>query len=139
MKKVEKFKSVDGRLFDSKQECLVHEQKINEIEAVYNMLHIPNKYKDNMKFVNGDGKIQHTEQEVLSYKKTVIELVFKYNDFIREEFEKYSIEEINSRGIFGRYIDDCAYDFKSLWWRLMCINSKHQEFGQPYFAIESEK
>ncbi len=94
-------------------------------------------------FSNGKGYIQHNADVVNEITAEVMKLAFDNNYLGYEENYRKTIPFIKTQknfrqhSIVGRYLDGTV--FNSTWSRLMCIDSKGREFGQPFYALNPEK
>ena len=137
MQEVTKFKSIDGRLFDTPLECTSHESMLEQIKNAMSLLK-PKPENDNCKFANGDGYIQQNVSDVL---KAMVEVVTVADPGInKSQMQSFLSDPFACRnGIIGRYLSDCGNNAAwEAWSRFMCIDDLGREWGQPYYASHPE-
>lgn len=130
---ITKYKAVDGKEFVTELECRNHESHIEQASEVNKIL--PSAVDDNCSFVNGDGFIQQSPEDIAQFKKSLADLIGqKMGEEVKLKFL------FNSRGIAGRIIDDSGetYIYK-LMTRLHCIDEQNREWGQVFYAIHPER
>ena len=128
MQSITKFKSKDGKEFNSAQECLKYEDILERVEDI--LKHLPSY--DDISFSNGEGYIQHERGVKQSLEKDIVALANKY--FApKEPYTQFNY-------YLGRIIDDSGMRcLNSLTYKIMCIDDLNREWGQPYFAINPDK
>jgi hypothetical protein len=127
MKVIVKYKSIDEIEWDTEKECIEHE---NEIKLVSNIMKQLNPIPDNTKFSNGEGFIQQDKNVV---DKVGTELINEIKKVISFKISKNHL---------GALLDNYKHGnnaFKRAWNRIECIDYLSREWGQPYFALNSEK
>jgi hypothetical protein len=133
MKAVTKYQADDGRLFDSESAAIEHEFYLSEIEGIEKAL--PPRPDDGCKFENGDGYLQHTQESVDAFKREILMLAARrLKDPKLAEWAKKP-QEVHGFSYVGRLLDDCDRHLYGLWSRVMCMDEKNREWGQPYFAL----
>lgn len=137
MKKVERYETTNGRLFEDANKAEAHEVFLLEVKAIEKMLPALPK-NDGCSFANGDGYIQHTRESFNAYKAAVLRLGGKH---CHKEMTKWAKtpDEVANMGIAGRYFDDGNRDLYRLWNRVMCTDADFKEWGQPYYALNPGK
>ena len=137
MQSITKFKAIDGKEFDSENECLDYENLINNVSSIMNEL-FPLPNNDNCSFLNGNGFIQHDKQILRKVKINLLEEITKH---IKHEWIQQTIDDENVHPSFvGRLIGDVGITpLIKAWDRFMCIDKVGREWGQPYFASNPDK
>ncbi len=136
MKAITKYKAIDGAEFDTEEKCIEREGLIDKINTIMSML--PSLPKDDgFKFVNGNGYIQHDKKLLF---KVRIKLLNLMKPYIRHGWIDDTIKEKLNPSWVGRLLSDCniipLYD---AWFRFMCIDKKHREWGQLFYADHAEE
>lgn len=130
MKKITKYKSIDGDEFDNEQQALERDELVKRVEDAMNPL---GERPDNI----NDGWIQHDIKDVIRVKCALLELakpIFKSFTKILKAIED-DPESIHPMSSVGRVLDDCGGPINYAWGRLCCIDAQGREHNQPYFAI----
>lgn len=133
MKKIEKYKAIDGTEFNNENECLDYENLIKKVDNI--MAELPPLPKDDgCRFSNGEGFVQHNKTILRKVQINLLKLAQKHID---HKWLQQTIDDENVHPSYvGRLIDD--YNIRPLnkaWHRFMCIDKLGREWGQPYFAL----
>ena len=127
MKEVIKFEAFNGKIFDSKSECLQYENLLNEIKKAMGYLKPCGSHPG---FNDGECYIQQNKTNIVKAMHKIVELsgIEKSPEFINDAF--------NCRfGIIGRIIcDSDNIPLWNAWQRFMCIDHLGREWVQPYYA-----
>lgn len=137
MKAITKFKAVDGKEFNSENECLDYENLIKKVNNI--MKALPPLPKDEgCRFSNGEGFVQH-DKTIL--RKVQINLLEEMKKHIDHKWIQETIDNENVHPSYvGRLIDDYGISpLNKAWYRFMCIDKLGREWGQPYFATNPDK
>ena len=137
MKKVIKFKAVDGREFRSEKECLDYESLIAEVKTIMQALK-PTPKDDGCNFANGYSFVQQKKGMVKLTRLNLLNVIKRYID------HKWIIQSMEDDTVHpswvGRLVDES--DLRPLsdaWYRISNIDKEYREWGQPYFANNPEK
>ena len=124
MEEVIKYKAVDGKIFDSKEECKRYDVIAKQVGNFF--IKLPLKGH-----VSGDGYILHDLNMKIKLNKLTIKLA---NDWFGEgTFTSMSYT-------LGRYIDDSNMScLKRLTYLYMCTDRDGKQWNQPYFVNNPEK
>lgn len=131
MKSIIKYQASDGREFNVKANCLMHEAILRNIETV--MQRLP-KRPDTCEFENGHGFIQHDPAQVELVKNAIIDM-WQGDDEVKLGARAHPARF----SILARFFDDTDSPLSKPWWRLCCIDDKSREWGQQYFAANPDK
>jgi hypothetical protein len=130
MKAVTKFKSDNGRLFDTEEEARKSDALFaaqNEVSKL--LLQAVDRSCD---FSNGGGFIQHSKQDIDAFTAGIRNLiVMEFGD----KGETLRAFDVQPNGFVGRYLDDSGSNTYRLWCRLRNIDSELREWGQGYYAL----
>lgn len=130
MKIINKYKALDDSIFNTEKECIKYEEILHEVNSILNNL--PKIKDEDCKFTNGEGYIQHNPNIKKDLETDIVRLSNKYFK-PKELFVKFNY-------YLGRVIDDSGMScLNKLSYKLMCIDDKNREWGQPYFAINPDK
>ncbi len=137
MKRIIKYKAIDGKEFENSEDCLNYESLIHRVDTIMGQL-TPKPNDDGCKFSNGHGFIQHNTNTVTKVKNEILELCKIHIDhpWIQQSIDD---PEVHSSWV-GRLLSD--YNISPLnnaWYRFSCIDNLGREFGQPYFVDNPEK
>ena len=125
MKKITQYKSDDGLIFNSGEECLKYESILKEVNDFLKQFPNPDDYD----LSGGKGYIQHKPGTYAIMEDKLVELSNKYLIW-DEKFTKFGY-------YLGRVLDDSGIKcLNRLSYRLMCIKDD-KEYDQPYFATNS--
>lgn len=137
MKAITKFKAVDGKEFNSENECLDYENLIKKVDNIMKALP-PLPKDDGCNFSNGSGFVQHDKTILRKVKINLLEEMKKHIDhkWIQETIDN---DEVHPSYV-SRLIDDYGISpLNKAWYRFMCIDKLNREWGQPYFAANPDK
>lgn len=132
MRQVTKYRAEDGTLWETAERAIHRDHLLLEIAAALEPLGAEPE-----DISNGNGYVQHVREAVLAAKRAL--LVLGKRETGHEVFN-WPAEQVHNRSIVGRILDDS--DIKPLgraWWRIMCIDERDREWGQPFFAANPEK
>jgi hypothetical protein len=91
-----------------------------------------------MEFDNGGGYVQQVPFSVRECKRQLMG-VAKYLFGDRDGFWSQDPDAVHPMGIAGRLISDSSHKpLADAWYRLMCIDGRAREWGQPYYALNPE-
>ena len=135
MEIITKFKAIDGKEFNTKNECIDYEILIDKVNKIMSLLPHP---IDDDSFFNGGGYIQHCKANV---KLSRINLLNLYGQYIKHPWIQQSIDNDKiDPSLVSRLLSDCNINpFIKSWNRLSCVDAKYREWGQPYFAQHPEE
>lgn len=136
MKAVTKYQSDDGKIFDTEKEAIARDSKALSIKDAYKLLK-PIPKNDGCDFANGKGFIQQDPLKVQEFKRQILLLGAIHHEKMAE-WAKDPIS-VHPQSIVGRILSDCDDLLYRAWSRVMCIDDKWREWGQPYFAINPDK
>lgn len=122
---IQQYKSKDGKIFDTEQECINYELVLEQVNKIISTL-------DKKEFQGDEGYIQHPKG---TYKFIEAKLVELSNEWFKgQTFKEFDY-------ILGRYIDDSNMNCLSkLSYLLMCTDPKtDKEYGQPYYCLNQDK
>ena len=139
MKKIIKWKSIDGKEFYSKVECSEYEVLINLVKKVIEPLGSKPEITG-CGFENGKGYLQHTREKIEKVTRDLLRLI---ENEIDHELIKQTIENPIEKHISWAASLVSGYSkfdpvSKGLY-RLQCVDEYFREWGQPYFALNPEK
>lgn len=140
MKKITKYKSNDGKVFDSKKECLEYELLCDQVDQVISQLDHPKSFSCN-DFENGEGYIQHDPIIFLKVKKELLQLMAQKIDhhWISKAIESIGTDRVHP-SLIGRLLSDYGISpFNRYWYRIQATDSQFREWGQIYFANNPDK
>lgn len=133
MRRISKYLADDGTEFKDPAKCRDHEKllcRLTRIEAI-----IGPRPKD-IKYLNGHGYLAHSPKNLKRFKAALYAEALPFISHL-PLIGPSNVDLICSIGIVGRWICDCCpqpiYD---LWYRLMCLDDRNREWGQPYFAFK---
>lgn len=138
MKEVIKYVSVTGTEFNTKEECIEHENNYEKACEIIGKLE-PIPINDNCSFANGSGYVQHNINNVISVRNEFLEFIKHYTTF------KWIQETIDNPQFHlswaTRAIGDscCPHIIYGMWARFTCIDSLGREWGQQYYANNPDK
>jgi hypothetical protein len=127
------FESEDGERFDTEAECKAHEDLCSEIEKILDTLS-PLPEDDALKFVNGEGYIQHDAATVASVRVALLKIAQRYSKnppWFQQAIDDPSIHSSWASRLIG---DACPSPLYEAWNRIACIDKSSREWGQPFFA-----
>ena len=131
MKQITMYETKDGKKFDNLESAKKYESLCSQMSLLTVMLpQVP----DRIDFTNGYGYLQWLDEDVETVKLTVAKNAAKYlgSDLINKLIEN---GELSPSGIIGRILSDANIPvLYNMWLRIMCIDDKFREWGQPYFA-----
>lgn len=137
MKKITKYEAVDGTEFDTENECATYEKLMEKVNSI--MAELPNKPNDDgCHFSNGGGYIQHDKTVLQNVKTKLLIEIKKHID------HKWVDETMKDETVHPSYVDRLLDDYhiqplRNAWGRILCIDNKAREWGQPYFAYNPTK
>lgn len=131
MKQISKFKAIDGKLFDTEAECKKYEGYLTLIENAHAA--IQSALDSSCDFANGGGFVQHNPLDLANFKSLVAQAI---RSQLGDKHAQMFID--NPRGFIGRIIDDGDDKYlKGFIYRIWSIDNQNREWGQPFYAIES--
>ena len=135
MREVLKYQANDGKLFDSKDSCISHEEKLTQVSDIICQLE---PKPDSCDFSNGSGYVQQYEDVFLKVRRELLELAKADTD------HKWIQQSIDDRTVdpswAGRIIGECCIDaLYRAWNRFSCIDKDFKEWGQPYFTTHQNE
>lgn len=132
MKTVTKYQSSDGHLFDDPTQCQRRDVLIATVTAVTSLLNP--RPKDGCSFENGGGYILQDLTTVEAVKNSLIDL-WEVDEGVKAKARQHPA----SHSILVRFFDDAQSPLRDGWYRLLCIDTQGQEWGQPYYAAHPSK
>ena len=130
MEIITKFKAIDGKEFKSKNECLLHDKLIEEVNEIMSVLRSRPKH-NHYSFDRGTGFIQHKIEIVRKVKLQLLKLSQKYlrHDWIQEAIDNENMSALRNAYLFGEY--DIMPLYRA-WDRFTCIDNNGREWAQAY-------
>lgn len=130
METIQKYRAIDGREFLDMDECIKHEQLIEEVNVVMSVL--PTR-PASTEFVNGCGYIQH-DKNILG--ETKIKLLKICQRYIQHQwiFQTMEDETIHPNWVYMLLGEYGITPLTNAWHRFVCIDSKGREWGQPFWV-----
>lgn len=132
MKKVEVYRTLDGRMFEKEEEALKHETLVRQIAFLKSTIYPRFDLNHDADFSNGDGYVQLTEAEVNKLTDFFIKAVAEHHPDIAD------MAKDNPKGFVGRYLDDGGSELYEVWTILKCIDNDNRLWGQPYYAAHPD-
>lgn len=133
METVTMFKARDGAVFPDFYGAEQHEKKLDAIGGIQSIL----KPVPKRNFSNGEGFVQQDYAALLEYKRQILRVMAekdsKWQEFVDNP------EKVHRQSIVGRVLSDSDQLLYGAWYRVMCIDDKCREWGQPYFANHPEE
>jgi len=136
MKPVTKYQADDGRIFDTEQDAIKHDAKVLSVKDAYKLLK-PTPQDDGCDFANGGGYVQQDPIKVQEFKRQIMLMGAEHHSKMAE-WAKNPME-VHPQSIVGRILSDCDSTLYGAWNRVMCMDDKFREWGQPYYAINPDK
>lgn len=130
MKKIEKYRSDNGREFDNAADAMAADAIFALQNDVSKLL--PQAVDDSCTFANGGGYVQHNQIDIDSFKRAMRVLIIAE---FGEQSETLKQWDKNPTGFVGRYLDDSDSDTYRLYLRLACIDDQLREWGQGYYKL----
>lgn len=128
-KKVELWKTSDGKLWENEGDADTHEELLG-FAARCRHKFIP-KHIDDTNFSNGGGYIKLTAAAVAAYEAEVLaEVARRYPDLANKPLRSYGV---------GRTLCDSDSPLYSAVSLLSQIDNQNRLWGQPYFALNPTK
>jgi len=134
----------DGAVFRDRNECILHEELVDELEVI--MSKLPPKPDDpDCRFANGHGYIQHDKETFIEAKNDILQLILSLvnNENIKKNWITPTIEqkwgECHPSWVSKAVSDCCPRIVNSAWRRFSCTDKEFREWGQPYFADNPDK
>lgn len=126
MEAITKYKALDGKIFDNKEDCIKYDELVSNVRIIFKSIR---ENPDDIRFSNGGGYIQHDSSPVEAIKVELLKLTNKY-------FNKKYTDFLH----LGRLLDDsgCNVLYRA-YTRLVSIDSTYREWGQPYYALNPSK
>lgn len=138
MKKITKYVADDGSEFNSLDECEKYELHCKHVSDVMKGLGETPELPG-CGFSNGDGYLQHEEKTFMDVRTKLLEIAKQFTDhkWIQQTIDK-GLDAHPSYA--GRIIDECTTSpLRRAWYRIMCVDTKFREWGQPYYANYPEQ
>lgn len=127
MKKVTRYQSDDGFLFETEETALNRDILLDEASVA--LLHLESPPG------SCDGFVQQKGSSVLLCRETAVELSEK--ECPSPIWRNQLPEKIDALAV-SRYLDSTSVAMK-LWSRLTCIDEAYREWSQPFFVFNPEK
>lgn len=134
MKTISKYVSNDGVEFLDPEKCTEHEYNFQAAAVI--MSKLPER-PDTCAFSNGGGFIQHDKESLLDIRNEYLEFCKIYTDhkWIQQTIDKGFDADASWA---GRILDDQDRFVSRHWYRFMCIDKSHREWGQPFYATHTD-
>lgn len=132
MKIITKFKTNDGREFNSEVEAAKHEKLLANIERVMRPLTIPREIAERIS--NGEGWYQHKIEDVFAAREGILALA---RPLYAQSYPVFNTpgKEAHPLSFIGRVLSDNPDDpLGDAWNRFMRIDERGREHQQPYYA-----
>lgn len=142
MRQIAKWEAKDGREFVLKSDCEAYEKLCVEVDALIATLK-PRPDLPGCRFENGAGYIQQERGAVLDFQRAITRIAKR--SFTSDEFAGHFDFAMNADKpvgytMVGRLIDEgCPRPVGKAWQRIMCMDSRFREWGQPYYTNHPEK
>lgn len=136
MKEVTRYQADDGKVFDTADKAIAHDAKVLSIKSAYKLLKDTPK-NDGCDFANGGGYVQQDPVKVQEFKRQIMLMGATHHAKMAEWAR--NPQEVHPQSIVGRILSDCDSLLYSAWNRVMCMDDKFREWGQPYYAINPHK
>lgn len=141
MKPITKWQADDGAEFNSQAECATYEVLCREVDGI--MARLPVRPDDTgCRFSNGHGYLQHDPAAWLSVQRDLARIGRRY---FEEQSGRRHFDYVIDAGkpmvhtLAGRLVNDgCPAPVWRAWSRLMCVDSRFREWGQPYYALHPD-
>lgn len=133
MKVITKYQADDGTEFNSKLDCMKHEVLCEKIQQIMALLP---KRPDDMEFANGHGYVQHAEKSVIQFRNRLLALM---DGQIDHPWVGETRQGKAHPSYLARLLDDSASPLGAAWNRLLMIDKKFREWGQPYYAMHPDR
>lgn len=130
MQEITKWRTEDGKVFDTPEEAQAHETLVGRVKEITAALG-----ERNRSILNGQGYVQHDPKIVRKVRKSFYQLALEQQGFDKAEAD----EHIPNEYLIGRYLNDSNSYLYDVWCRLQCIDTLGREFDQPYYALHPEK
>ncbi len=130
MKKAKKYKTEDGRIWNTEAEASVHETLMGRVKEIISAL---GERSD--KILNGAGYIQHDPKVVKKIRASVYQLALVQQGFNTAQGD----ENVPGEYWIGKYLDDSNSALYPIWNRLQCIDKLGREFDKEYFKNNPDK
>lgn len=143
MKAVVRYQSNDGEMFANEIDARSRDRLIEDVDAA--MQHLGPKWIDEgCRFANGHGYIQHTKESVEACKLAVHEIAkgplgWWFDSQINDHGKTHESLALETHPSWpGILLDGGCKPLEVAYRRLMCIDSRFREWGQPYYAAHPE-
>lgn len=124
MKEITKYVADDGTEFSTWQDCSAHESLCIEIANIMSVL--------DWAKLESEEYIQHDENIFLGVRRQLLYVAKRFTTmpWIQESIDDPTVHPSWA----GRIIDDLNKPLNHAWFRIMCVDSQHREWQQPYYA-----
>lgn len=139
MKELTVYVAEDGARFDTRDSCGAHDLLVSRCRDIEAQLR-PTPKDDHLEFANGGGYVQQLDAAYTKVKDELLMLYSEHCDYSHSTMRH--IDEARRRpcGEAGFSMIPRLFDsgdtrpIDRIWHRLVCIDSRCREWGQPYFA-----
>lgn len=138
------YKAADGSRWDTEEKAIERERLLAAVaHAMAPLGETPNL--PGCRFENGGGFLQHEPEAVRSVRLALWELTRKpLGWWIKGQIENHgrTEEQLATEchpSWFGRMLDGSCPPLERAWGRIMCIDDRCREWGQPYYASHPEE
>lgn len=132
MEAITKFRTVDGREFNTESEAVAHEDCLARVqEAMADWPADPDAGTSCCEFANGRGYIQLSESLVIGARNRLLDIIAGTIDhrWIAQSREDPTVDY----SWVARLLDDYDHCASSAWYRIGCVDKSWRWWGQPYF------
>ena len=132
MEAITKFRTVDGREFNTESEAVAHEDCLARVqEAMEDWPADPDAGTSCCAFTNGRGYIQLSESLVIGARNRLLDIIAETIDhkWIAQSREDPTVDY----SWVARLLDDYGHCAGRAWYRIGCVDKLWRWWGQPYF------
>lgn len=139
MKQITKYEAIDGSQWDTEAEAIDRDRMVEDVNRI--MAPLGERPTAHGKFVQRDA------DTILVIKAALFEIADRegvlkwWLDGQRKDHGRTNLQLIRDThpSWFGRMLDGGHEPLSNAYHRLCCIDKRHRESDQPYFANESDK
>ena len=135
MQAIQKYRADDGAEFKDDISCIAYEALCAEVAEI--MATLPKRPSDDgCQFSNGHGYLQHNADKFLAARAALLRVGARL--YPHKWFDQALADPTVHPSWCGRLIDETSRPLVAAWHRVMCIDAKFREWGQPYYANNPE-
>lgn len=138
MEAITQYRAIDGSIWNDEATAIGRDELVTCVDAV--MLPLGPKWVEKeCDHANGGGYIQHNPNTVADVHSELLRLARKsskrFDEWVTKQVTKYDVNPADIGPDWcGRMLDSDG-PLSSGFYRLMCIDKKGREWGQPYYAL----